>query len=142
VSRAITKLPKKIVTPALDSAVCSQRACVAPAGRKGGHSTRKPHDIHRRVALHGRAVTQLTETVATPTPCDANHSQGAGMRTTRCNGHHTASHIDDVYRRAAMDCRAIAELTNEINAPALESTNRSQGAGMPLTSDDSQDASI
>ena len=76
--------------PALETARADQTAGVIVPHGYGGHAAGQPRHVHRRGAVHGRRVPQLTELVVPPTLETARGCYSAGVKASRRDDGHAA----------------------------------------------------
>jgi len=100
---------------------------------------RRHHDIHRRQALGGRAVAQLTVGVISPALDPAARGPRTGVRSTGGDGADPARQPAHVYRRVTVCGRAVAQLTVPVVSPALDPAARSPRTGVISTGVDGAD---
>ena len=89
-------------------------------GGDGAHSDGQTDHSYRRGPVGCRAVTQLTIAVVAPALGSTLLGQRAGVPVAGGNCVHTVAQPDHVYWRGPVGCRAIAQLTVVVGAPALD----------------------
>src|SRR5688572_21970599 len=129
---ANANLTVRVFAPAFDESP-DDGARVPSADRHrgcAGHRNRTP-DIHRHEAARDRqSVPQLPAEIGSPALHAAGDHDRAGIELTGADLHDGTAESDDVDRRVARRRGAVAQLTIEVPAPALEAATVGDGAGV------------
>ena len=107
-----------VVTPTSYLTGAEQRTSVGVASRHIDRLCNATY-CYRRGTLVGRAVTELTRIIGPPTLDNAIAERGAGVKA-RCRDMGSLSYVIHSYRDIAADIGAVAYLSLNVPAPALE----------------------
>ena len=100
-------------------------------GRHRDDAARQTDDVHRRIAVRRRPVTQLTQRVPAPAFHGACAGHRAGMPESGGHGDDAARQAADIDgRQPVIRQRAVAQLAIAVPAPAFDTAGARDGAGV------------
>ncbi len=136
--RPITQLTRRIATPGKDITRGRQRQTVGgPSGDCGSRDTRRQTDNHRRRAVDGCPITQLTDCIVAPgEDCARGRQRQTEGSTSGDRGHRDTRRQTDSHRRTAIGRRPITQLTRRIATPGKDITRGRQRQVVGRTSGD------
>jgi len=103
---------------------------VESTGTDCARATGQTGHCHRREALSGTAIAELTLRVRTPALDSAASGQSAAVVHVSTDGAHATCQAGYFHRREAVAGAAVAKLAGAVATPALDTTSSGQGAAV------------